>query len=104
MIKIKSAEEIAIMRIVGATNGFIRIPFVIEGAIIGLISAGVAFFAEWGAYTLLVKKIAQVDTLRLFTGIPFRDVLIVMVVAYVAVGLLVGIVGSLMSIRKFLKV
>ncbi len=97
-------EEIMIMRMVGATNGFIRIPFVIEGMIIGLVSAGVAFFAEWGAYTFLIKKIEQVDTLRLFNGIPFSDVLGVMVIAYVAAGLFIGIFGSLMSIRKFLKV
>lgn len=97
-------EEIAIMRIVGATNGFIRIPFVIEGAIIGLVSAAVAFFAEWGIYTVLIDKVAQVDTLKIFTGIPFSNVLGTMVISYVAAGLFVGIFGSVMSIRKFLKV
>lgn len=97
-------EEIAIMKIVGATNGFIRIPFVIEGAIIGLTSAAVAFFAEWGIYTVLINKITQVDTLRLFAWIPFHSVLELMVVAYVAAGLFVGIFGSLMSIRRFLNV
>lgn len=97
-------EEIAIMKIVGATNGFIRIPFVIEGGIIGLISAAVAFFGEWGLYDVITEKISQVDTLRLFTEIPFQDVIFGMGAAYLAAGLLIGIFGSMMSIRKFLNV
>ncbi|MEA4965013.1 MAG: permease-like cell division protein FtsX [Oscillospiraceae bacterium] len=97
-------DEIAIMKMVGATNGFIRFPFVIEGSIIGILSAALAFFAEWGLYDLMTAKISQVDTLRLFTAIPFGNVLGIMVAAYVAAGLFVGVFGSLMSIRKFLDV
>ena len=97
-------EEIAIMKMVGATNGFIRVPFVIEGLIIGVLSAAVAFFAEWGVYDLLIKRINEVDTLQLFTAIPFGDLLGIMVAAFTAAGLFVGVFGSLMSIRKFLDV
>jgi len=97
-------DEIAIMKMVGATNSFIQVPFVIEGSIIGLASAAVAFFAEWGIYDTLARKIAEVDTLHLFTAIPFGEVLGTMVLSYVAAGLLVGVFGSLMSIRKFLNV
>jgi len=97
-------DEIGIMKMVGATNSFIRIPFIIEGSIIGLLSAAVAFFAEWGIYDLLTKKIAELDTLRLFSAIPFHNVLGTMVLAFVSAGLFVGIFGSLMSIRKFLDV
>lgn len=97
-------DEIAIMKMVGATNGFIRVPFVIQGAIIGVVSAAVAFFIEWGLYDALIVKIAQIDTLQLFTFMPFGDVLGVMVAVYAAAGLFVGIFGSLMSIRKFLDV
>jgi len=98
-------DEIAIMKMVGATNGFIRIPFVIEGAIIGFLAAAIAFFAEWGIYDFLVKEINSIDnTLQLFTAIPFSDVVIYMAVSYGCAGLFVGIFGSLMSIRKFLNV
>ena len=97
-------DEIAIMKMVGATNGFIRVPFVIQGAIIGIVSAAVGFFVEWGLYDALIGKIAQIDTLQLFTFMPFDDVLGIMVAVYAAAGLFVGIFGSLMSIRKFLDV
>ena len=68
------------------------------------VSAAAAFFAEWGLYDVLGARISQIDTLQLFSAIPFRDVLGVMVAVYVAAGLFVGIFGSLMSIRKFLDV
>ena len=97
-------EEIAIMKMVGATNGFIRIPFVIEGMVIGIVSAAVAFFAEWGLYDVLSQKIRVIDTLQLFSAIPFQDVFGIMVAVYLAAGLFVGVFGSLMSIRKFLDV
>ena len=97
-------DEIAIMKMVGATNGFIRIPFVIEGAIIGIVSAALGFFVEWGIYNALAMKITELDTLQLFNPIPFADVLSTMVVVYLTAGLFVGIFGSLMSIRKFLDV
>lgn len=97
-------DEIAIMKMVGATNSFIRFPFLIEGAIIGIISAAFGFFIEWGIYNALAMKIAELDTLQLFSAIPFADVLSTMVAVYLAAGLFVGIFGSLMSIRKFLDV
>lgn len=97
-------DEIAIMKMVGATNGFIRFPFVIEGSIIGILSAAIAFFAEWGLYDLMASKIAQLDSLQLFSAMPFSAVLGTMVAAYLAAGLFVGVFGSLMSIRKFLDV
>ena len=97
-------EEIAIMRMVGATNGFIRWPFVVEGFLLGMVGAAIAFFLEWGLYDLLASRIASVDTLQLITIVPFRQVLSIMIVVYVATGFVVGVFGSLLSIRKFLKV
>lgn len=97
-------DEIAIMKMVGATNGFIRLPYVVEGFLIGIFSAAVAFFAEWGLYDLVAAKIQQIDSLQLFAVVPFTDVIWPMVATFGITGLLVGVLGSLMSIRKFLDV
>ena len=69
-------EEIAIMKMVGATNGFIRLPFVVEGFTLGMIGAALAFGMEWGLYDALVEEIALVDSLKLFTFVPFQELLI----------------------------
>jgi len=97
-------EEIAIMKMVGATNGFIRWPFVVEGFILGIVASVVAFFLQWGLYNFLEKQITSLDTLRLFTMIPFREVVELVAICYAVVGFVVGVFGSLLSIRKFLKV
>lgn len=97
-------EEIAIMRMVGATNGFIRWPFVVEGFFLGIFGAAIAFFLEWGLYNVLASKIASVDALQIISVVPFTSVLVVMAVAYAITGFIVGVFGSLLSIRKFLNV
>lgn len=68
-------EEIAIMKMVGATNGFIRWPFVVEGFILGFVASVVAFFLQWGLYNLLEVQIAKMDSLQLFTWVPFVEVI-----------------------------
>ena len=97
-------DEIAIMKMVGATDGFIRLPFVVEGFSLGMLGALIAFFIEWAMYNLLVNRLANVDTLKLFSFVPFSQLLWPMVATFMAAGLFVGIVGSWTSIRKFLDV
>ena len=97
-------DEIAIMKMVGATNGFIRLPFIVEGFTLGMLGAAIALGAEWGMYDALVNRIAEVDSLRLFNFVPFRELLLPMIFVFGAAGLFVGIVGSWTSIRKFLDV
>ena len=97
-------DEIAIMKMVGATNGFIRLPFVVEGFTLGMVGAALAFGMEWGMYDALVARIAQVDALQLFSFVPFQQLLIPMVATFAAAGLFVGVVGSWTSIRKFMDV
>ena len=97
-------DEIAIMKMVGATNGFIRFPFVIEGFLLGIFGAAVAFFLEWGLYNGMVNWIGTVDSLNLLDFVPFTDLLWPMVATFGAAGLFVGIFGSFASIRKFLDV
>ena len=97
-------EEISIMKMVGATNGFIRLPFVVEGFVLGMLGATISFFILWGLYNLLISRLVAVDTLKLFSFVPFTELLVPMVATFVAAGLFVGIVGSWTSIRKFMDV
>jgi len=97
-------DEIAIMKMVGATNGFIRLPFVVEGFSLGMMGAVLAFGLEWVGYDAMVQKISSVDSLQLFKLVPFQELLIPMVIVFGAAGMFVGIVGSWTSIRKFLNV
>ncbi len=97
-------DEIAIMKMIGATNRFIRFPYFVEGFLIGVISGAVAFFLEWGLYDLLARRITEMQSLQLFNIVPFRQVFFPMVVTFGAAGLFVGMFGSVMSIRKFLDV
>lgn len=97
-------DEIAIMKMVGATNGFIRLPFVVEGFTLGMTGAALAFGLEWLIYDTLVKRVDAMDSLQLFTFVPFDTLLVPMVVVFAAAGMFVGIVGSWSSIRKFMDV
>ena len=97
-------DEIAIMKMVGATNGFIRLPFVVEGFTLGMIGAILAFGLEWVGYDAMVEKIGSVDSLQLFELVPFQELLIPMMITFGAAGMFVGIVGSWTSIRKFMNV
>ena len=97
-------DEIAIMKMVGATNGFIRLPFIVEGFTLGMIGAILAFGLEWVGYDALVQRIGEVDSLQLFTFVSFQELLIPMVIVFAGAGMFVGIVGSWTSIRKFMDV
>ena len=97
-------DEIAIMKMVGATNGFIRLPFVVEGFTLGMIGAALAFGLEWVIYDQMILKIGAVDSLQLFSFVPFQELLYPMLAVFGAAGLFVGIVGSWTSIRKFMDV
>ena len=97
-------DEIAIMKMVGATNGFIRLPFVVEGFTLGMIGAAAAFGLEWLMYDALIARVNQVDTLNLFSFVPFTELLLPMIATFGACGLFVGVLGSWTSIRKFMDV
>ena len=97
-------EEIIIMKMVGASNSFIRFPFVVEGLILGLIGGGLAFLAEWGLYQLLTEKLMTGLIGNLVTIIPFNILFLPMLCVYLLIGIVVGVFGSSIAIRKFLKV
>ena len=97
-------DEIAIMKMVGATNGFIRLPFVVEGFVLGMTGAGLAFVLNLLMYNYMEGRLEALDTLNIITLVPFSQLLLPMVITFVAAGLFVGVVGSWTSIRKFLNV
>jgi len=97
-------DEIAIMKMVGATNGFIRMPFVVEGFTLGMVGAVAAFGIEWAMYDALIRRISQVDSLQLFSFVAFQELLIPMIVVFGAAGMFVGFVGSWTSIQRFMDV
>lgn len=96
-------EEIGIMKMVGATNSFIRFPFFVEGFFLGLFGAVFSFFIEWGLYEVLRKAIMNTG-LEVLTIVPFTDVLVPLALVCGVAGFVIGIFGSVMSIRRFLKV
>ncbi len=97
-------EEIAIMKMVGATNSFIRLPFVIEGLILGMLGGGLAFLAEWGLYNLVTGKLVGSLTGSLLNVVPFQSVALEIFIIYMAIGILVGVFGGVNAIKNYLKV
>ena len=97
-------DEIAIMRMVGATNGFIRWPFVYEGFLFGILGAVIAFFLQWGLYEAVSRGVANNDTLQLIRISPFEQLWAPVAEVFAGAGIIIGVGGSLSAIRKFLQV
>ena len=102
-------KEINIMKYVGATNSFIRLPFIVEGATLGIISSILSFGILWGIYTITINSVVSVGTGSWFAAIaaniiPFEAVSAQIIFAFLISGILTGALGSFISIRKHLKV
>ncbi len=97
-------EEIAIMKMCGATDAFVRWPFVFEGLILGVLGAVVAFFLQWGIYVLLTESILNGGTLNFIEIVSFDAMRLRVLAIFGGAGLLIGVGGSLLAIRKFLQV
>ncbi len=95
--------EISIMKAVGATNWFIRWPFMIEGMILGTISGIVSLGVLWGLYAVAEKVFAQTLSLIGFSLVPFSAYWWQILLVFVAIGLFTGGFGSLVSMAKYLK-
>lgn len=93
-------KEIHIMKYIGATNWFVRWPFLVEGVIVGLLGAVIAFAVIWIAYWRLASTI----NISFISLIPFTELAGVLIICFLIVGILIGFLGSLISIRKHLKV
>ncbi len=97
-------DEIAIMKMVGATNGFIRLPFVVEGFTLGMVGAGISYGLLWLLYDWARTSLDAVNTLKLITLQPFETLMVPMMIVFACAGLFVGVVGSWTSVRKFMNV
>lgn len=92
------------MKMCGATNGFIRWPFVIEGMLLGLTGAVLAFFLQWGVYSLVSQAILGSDPIDLIAVLPFGPMAWPVLGIFAGTGLVIGTLGSVLAIRKFLQV
>lgn len=97
-------REIFIMRYIGATNSFIVKPFIVEGAIMGIVSALISFIVISIVYIYIYGALNSSYALGVFKFIPYSTIWYQILGAYVALGLFIGIFGSAVSLKKYLKV
>ena len=97
-------EEIAIMKMVGASNSFIRFPFVVEGLVLGLLGGALGFLLEWGIYDVVTNRVMTGLMGNLITVIPFSSISVTVLAIYLGVGIVVGAFGSSIAIRNYMKV
>lgn len=96
--------EISIMKSVGATNSFVRLPFVVEGMILGIVSGIISLGLVWGLYELAVNEFS--DLLSTFNGLnflKFQNYALPMLGIFIAIGVVTGVGGSLITMSKYLN-
>lgn len=96
-------REIFIMRYIGATNKFIVKPFIVEGAIMGIVSALISFIVISIVYVYIYVALNSSYALGVFKFIPYSTIWYQILCAYIALGLFIGIFGSAISLKKYLK-
>ncbi len=100
-------KEISIMKYVGATNGFIRWPFIVEGMIIGIISVMISILIVGISYTYITNNILTTSLSDLnisYTLLTFADMFPLVLTVYIIIGIGIGVLGSVISMRKYLEV
>ncbi len=95
-------NEISIMRYVGATGWFISLPFIFEGIFIGLFASVIGYFIEWYVYSY-IETIVVSDYLQMISVVPFGDIKYVVLLGFIGIGVVTGIIGSSISLGKYLK-
>ncbi|MBQ4575924.1 MAG: permease-like cell division protein FtsX [Clostridia bacterium] len=93
-------QEISIMRYVGATNWFITLPFVFEGIFIGLLAGGIGYLLQWYLYTYVYNII--ITDYNMISVMAYADISHYVIAAFLAIGVVTGIIGSSISLRKYL--
>jgi cell division transport system permease protein len=94
-------HEISVMRYVGATGWFITLPFIFEGMIIGLVASVIAYFVESLVYGYIERT--MLSGLEMLKIIPFGEINLMVFLQFLAVGIITGVIGSLISLGKYLK-
>ena len=96
-------NEVGIAKMIGASNSFIRFPLTIEGAILGLVGAGLAYLVESSIYQVVFSKLSE-SGMDFLTMIPFAQLSLELLIAFGAVGLVTAVVGSRIAIRNYIRV
>lgn len=99
-------KEISIMKYVGATNGFIRWPFVVEGIFIGVIAGIISLGLIGGTYSVIAEKMVNTEFMQVIgmSLVSFSDMFTLILIVYLILGIGIGVLGSMISMRKYLKV
>ena len=99
-------KEISIMKYVGATNNFIRWPFIVEGMIIGILASIISIVIVGFAYNFVAEKLVNAEFMQLINMslISFSDMFSSIIFVYMLLGIGIGVLGSVISMRKYLKV
>lgn len=95
--------EISIMKSVGATNWFVRLPFIVEGVIIGVAAGVVSLFIVYGVYELVGAQMGNLFSALSITLVGFWNYALAMLAAFIGVGIVSGVGGSLIAMRKYLN-
>ncbi len=99
-------KEISIMKYVGATNNFIRWPFIVEGMIIGILASAISIVLVGGAYSVLAEQAVNAQFMKTIgmSLVSFKDMISSIIFVYMLLGIGIGAIGSVISMRKYLKV
>ncbi len=95
--------EISIMKSVGATNSFVRLPFVVEGIVLGIISGAVSLGVVWGIYALATNQFRELFASIGISPLAFTDYALTMLGIFLAIGIISGVGGSLITMRRYLN-
>lgn len=95
--------EISIMKSVGATNSFVRFPFVVEGMILGVLSGAISLGLVWGLYELAITQFGDLFAELKLSAITFADYALPMLGVFILIGIVCGVGGSLVTMRKYLN-
>ena len=101
-------KELNIMKYVGATNAFIRLPFIVEGICLGILSAAIAYLIIWAGYSYFMQSFMDTATTWIKAAfqsiIPFEQIAPQLAIFFLASGIGLGVIGSLVSIRNHIRV